>query len=124
MWNTRYHQQTNTNTQFELSEICLLELTDAGTILYCRNNLTQQLNETAAEVVGRNLFEEVAPFENIEELRLKLNRFVKSNDPVQKFTISCQIKEQIIPAKVMFVRVSNQSGNEYDKTTIVDIRKI
>ncbi len=122
MRNARNGGQTNPNAFFDDSQICLFELNDAGTILYCRNN--QQSNYNFAEFVGSNLFDEAAPFENVEELRRRLNRFVKGDDATQKFTFDCRIENKIIPTKIMLVRVENRSDGEPDKTTLIDIRKI
>ncbi len=112
------------NGLFEQSEIGLFELSDSGTVLYCRTNTDGQLHGASAEAVGRNFFDEVAPFENAEELRLRLNRFVKSDYATEKFDFACRIKNRIVPAKIMLVRVAEQSGGKRSRTTIVDIRKI
>ncbi len=124
MTDAQQNIQIKTNGLFEQSEICLFELSDSGTILYCRTNLDQQLNRTSKDAVGRNFFDEVAPFENAEELRPLLNRFVKSDYLTERFTFACRIKNRIVPTKIMLVRVSEQSGGECGKKTIVDIRKI
>ncbi len=116
--------QTGTNDLFEQSEICLFELSDSGTVLYCLTNASQQSNGKSMEAVGRNFFDEVKPFENTEEFRPLLNRFVKSDYHSEKFTFACRIKNRIVPAKIMLVRISEQPGVERAKTTIVDIRKI
>ncbi len=122
MGNARGGGQTNTNAFFDESKICLFQLTDAGTILYCRN--TPPSKHDLTKLVGRNLFEEIAPFENTEELRQRLNRFVKSEEATQKFTFDCQINNKVIPTKIMLVRVAGQSEGDARKKVIVDIRKI
>lgn len=124
MIKAQQNTQSSPNGLFEQSEICLFEISDSGTVLYCRANADVQLIGTSAEAVGRNFFDEVAPFENTEELRPRLNRFVKSNYATERFVFDCQVKNRIVPAKIMLVRVAEQSGGEYGKTTIVDIRKI
>jgi hypothetical protein len=124
MINAQQNTRIAGNGLFEQSEICLFELSDSGTVLYCRTNAEEQLNGTSQDAVGRDFFDEVAPFENTEELRPLLKRFVRSNFPSERLTFTCRIKNQIVPAKIMLVRVSEQSGGERGKTTIVDIRKI
>lgn len=121
--NVSYNDEIKTSGLFEQSDICLFELSDAGTILYCRTDLDPQLNGMSAQAVGRNFFDEVSPFENTEELRPLPSRFAKSDYATEKFTFDCRIKNQIVPAKIMPVRVSEQSGGERGKTIIVDIRK-
>jgi len=100
----------------------LFELSDEGTVLYSRCDpprSTQQLSQT----VGRNFFDEVAPFENTDEFRRYLNRFIRSDFPSESFNFTCQINNQNIPAKVMLVRIIERSSAQRAKTTIVDIRR-
>ena len=113
-----------TNGLFEQNSACLFELSDSGTVLYCRIDAHGQINELLENAVGRNFFDEVAPFENTEELRPLLNRFVKSNYSSERLSFACRVKNQIVPTKIMLVRVSERSGGMRGKTTIVDIRKI
>ena len=124
MTDVQQNSQIKTNGLFEQSKICLFELSDSGTVLYCRTNLNQQLNGISKEAVGRNFFDEVPPFENAEELRPLLSHFVKSDYSTGRFTFACRIKNRIVPTKIMLVRLAEQSGGEGAKTTIVDIRKI
>lgn len=124
MKNARQINQGDTTTLFSESDVCLFELTDSGTILYCRNNAGLQLNKISTEIVGRNLFEESAPFENTEELQGLLHRFIKNDSQSQTFTFQCRIKNKVIPARIMLVRANNKLDKERGETTIVDIRKL
>lgn len=116
--------QNETSQFFELSDICLFELSDEGTVLYCRTSMSRKSNGDLSQTVGHNFFDEVPPFENAQELRPLLNRFVKNDGSIEKFTFSCQSKNRVVPAKIMLVRLSEPAGGEHGKTTIVDIRKI
>lgn len=109
---------------FEHSDISLFELSDEGTVLYYRASLPRSSNKDSSQAVGHNFFDEVPPFENAEELRPLLNRFVKNDAPIEKFTFPCRTKNRIVPTKIMLVRLSEHSGSERGRTTIVDIRKI
>lgn len=62
---------------FESSNACLFELSDAGTVLYCRNNTGVFSGEKSRETIGCDFFTEAAPFENVEEFRFHFNRFIK-----------------------------------------------
>lgn len=112
------------NELFERSEVCLFELNEEGTVLYCRTSLDTLLNRPSAEVIGRNFFEEASPFENTCELRPLLNRFVRSDRPAEDFTFACRNKNKIVRAKIIFIRAARQTGGRRTKTTIIDIRKI
>jgi len=107
---------------FEYGSVGLFEISDAGTVLYCRTGEGIFLDGSTA--VGRNFFDEVAPFENTEELRRHFNYFIKCDFSSENFTFTCRVKNQDIPAKIKLVRVSELANNERVKTTIVDIRKL
>ena len=108
---------------FEYGNAGLFEITDAGTVLYCRTATGKLPYEKSAAAVGRNFFDDVAPFENTEELRRYFNHFIKSDYPSENFTFTCRVKSRNIPAKVMLVRITERSNDERAKTTIIDIRK-
>jgi len=100
----------------------LFELSDEGTVLYSRSAAAQSA-QPSPEIVGRNFFDEVAPFENTEEFRRYVERFIQSDFPSESFNFTCQIKNENIPAKIMLVRIIERSSERRAKTTIVDIRK-
>lgn len=51
--------------------------------------------------------------------------FELNNDyPSESFNFDCRLKNQIVSAKIMLVRLIIRSSVERAKTTIVDIRKI
>jgi hypothetical protein len=116
-----FEMNTVQNTQPEV--FGLFELSDEGTVLYSRA-ATPRSTERLPETVGRNFFDEVAPFENTEEFRRYLNRFIRGNFPSESFNFTCQINNQNIPAKVMLVRIIERTSEERAKTTIVDIRRV
>lgn len=116
--------QPPTDELFKRSDVCLFELSDCGTVLYCRNGVGGQLADDFAQAVGSNFFDVVKPFDNAEELRPLLDNFVESDYATQKFTFACRIKNRFVPAKIMLVRLPAHSSGKGGKTTIVDIRKI
>lgn len=109
---------------FEYGDIGLFEINDAGTVLYCRTSSESLSHEKSARAVGRNFFDEVAPFENVDELRRHFNHFIKSDDASENFNFTCRVKSREIPAKIMLVRITERSPEQRAKTTIVDIRKL
>ena len=100
----------------------LFELSDDGTVLYSKTadpNLSKKLEQA----VGLNFFDEAAPFENREEFRGYLKRFIMSGYPSESFNFTCQKENQIIPAKVMLVRITERQSEQRAETVIVDIRR-
>jgi len=109
---------------FEFNNAGLFEINDAGTILYYRLDNRKHPSEKSSAVVGRNFFDEVSPFENVEELRRRFKLFISGDCPTENFKFTCRTKSQIIPAKIMLVRITDREDSRRAKTTIVDIRKI
>ncbi len=124
MINITPNLQPKTVGLYEEESIGWFEINDAGTVLYCRTAAEKLFSEKTSAAVGRNFFDEVAPFENMEELRRRFRNFIQSGSTTVRFTFSCQLENQKIPAKVLLVRIVERSNSERSKATIVDIRKI
>ena len=124
MPDNQLNNRSGANELFEQSEICLFELSESGTVLYCRTSSEGLLNLQSDGVVGRNFFEEVPPFENTDELRSLFSNFVKSDRPTKEFNFDCRIRNKTVPVNIQFVRLNQRSGCESKEATIVDIRKI
>ena len=102
----------------------LFELDSAGTVLYSRVNQHDQLKHQRPNVVGRNFYDEVAPFENLQEFRSRLNSFAENNSSVDSFTFVCEFADFAMRIRVMLVRISERSDSKRAKSIIVDIRKV
>lgn len=103
----------------------LFELDTAGTVMYSRVNPGAYAASAAtapADFIGRNFFDEVAPFKNIEEFRRRFRHFARGSDSAEKFTFTCQFEEQPAEMKVMLTRISEREFDEDKKLIIVDIR--
>ena len=101
----------------------LFELDTAGTVMYSRVN--PNVYESVAppsDFVGRNFFEEVAPFKNVEEFRRRFRHFACGSDSAEKFTFTCEFEERPAEMKVMLTRISEREFDEDKKLIIVDIR--
>ncbi len=104
----------------------VFEISDEGTILYSRrkNDADKFSFESLPQIVGRNFFSEIAEFENVEEFRLCVKRFVKSDSPSKSFIFNCRINGLDLPVRILLVRVTDRVSDERSKLTIVDIREI
>jgi len=68
----------------------LFELDDSGKVLYYRNDLDGEPNSDASpDIVGQNFYNEVAPFENVEEFRHCVNEFTRSATAADSFDFEC-----------------------------------
>lgn len=111
-------------TEIEPRVFGLFELSDEGTILYSRSDSGAGSNNPSPQLTGRNFYDEAAPFENTDEFRHYVTRFIRSNYPSEIFNFNCRIKNQDIPAKIKLVRIIERSSDEQRaRTTIVDIRR-
>jgi hypothetical protein len=101
----------------------LFELDLMGKVMYSRVDPNNSSVNLPKDLTGLNFFDEVAPFENIEELRRRFRYFAKGSDSAQKFTFICQSGEQPLEVKVMLTQISEREFDGKEKLIIVDIRK-
>jgi hypothetical protein len=110
----------NTVSTTQQTMFGVFELDTMGTIVYSRPANGQQ----PQSIVGRNFFEDVAPFKNISAFRRHIDSFARNDHRVESFNFNCQFDEvDTLPIKVMLVRISEREQNERTKLTIVDIRR-
>ena len=103
----------------------LFELDSVGTVMYSKIESSGDYSAKGrAEFVGRNFFDEVATFTNVEEFRRRFRYFAGGSDPAAKFNFICQFDEQPLEVKVMLTQISEREFDAKYKLIIVDIRKI
>lgn len=105
----------------------LFELDADGTIIYSRDISELGYFGTAANasLVGRNFFDEVAPFKNVEEFRRLFKYFMKGANAAENLVFDCCFDESVVvPVKVKLSQISERESDERTKLVIVDIRKI
>jgi hypothetical protein len=102
----------------------LFELDAAGNVLYARMEMDGNGNGTVPCVAGQNFFETVAPFENTEELRRRVNVFTRSDGPADSFHFTCDFGEGPLLLKVLLARIREQSNGKHTKSILLHIRKV
>ncbi|PYS47329.1 MAG: hypothetical protein DMF68_16310 [Acidobacteria bacterium] len=102
----------------------LFELDPLGTILYSRIEPDGEANEAAPNVAGHNFFDEVAPFENAEELRQRISNFIHSDGQAENFHFTCQCDAGRLPVKVLLARIRERSNGQHTKSILMHIRKV
>lgn len=105
----------------------LFELDADGTIIYSRevSRLGYVAGATSAALIGRNFFDEVAPFKNVEEFRRHFKFFMRGSNSTENFTFDCRFDGAVVvPVKVKLAQISERESDERTKLVIVDIRKI
>jgi hypothetical protein len=101
----------------------LFELDPAGTVLYSRAEPDGNPASTRPDVAGHNFFDEVAPFENVEEFRRHIADFTLSNGQADNFNFTCQMKNISLPVRVLLARIHERSNGARTKSILVHIRK-
>jgi hypothetical protein len=102
----------------------LFELDPAGTVLYSRMETDGRSSAAALDVAGHNFFDEVAPFENAEELRLRISSFTRGECQADNFQFTCRFNDDFLPVKVLLARIRERTNGRRTKSILVHIRKI
>lgn len=102
----------------------VFELDTDGTVLYCGKVENSHLTELQPDLVGRNLFEELADFGESSNLQKRFKRFVNASRPTDNFNFSFDLGEKAVEAKIMMVRVRVRSDENNGDLIVVDIRKV
>lgn len=101
----------------------LFELDPAGTVLYSRIEPDGNSSDTGMSVAGHNFFDEVIPFENVEEFRERISHFTNGDVQVGNFNFVCQLNDESLPVRVLLARIRERSNGEHTKSVLVHIRK-
>ena len=101
----------------------LFELNDAGTVLYSRVEPDGKPGDAQADVAGRNFYEEVAPFENVEEFRRRVAEFFKGVGSADSFDFDYRLDGTVITVRVLLARVRERMSGTSTKSVLVHIRQ-
>jgi hypothetical protein len=101
----------------------LFELDTTGNVLYSRIEADGEKG-SAPDVAGHNFFEAVAPFENAEELRRRIQSFTRSDGQADNFHFSCRCDDGPLLVKVLLARIRERSNARQTKSILVHIRKV
>jgi hypothetical protein len=101
----------------------LFELNDEGMVLYSRIEPDGRTDISERALTGKNFFEEIVSFENMEEFRTRINRFNQSERQADNFIFTCLIDGDSLPVRVLLARIREQSNGQKTKSILVHIRK-
>lgn len=102
----------------------LFELDPAGTVLYSKFEPDGEPRDPPPDAAGRNFYEEVAPFANVEEFRRRVSEFARGGSPADKFYFDCQYDgEETLPVRVLLARIREGSSGSPTKSVLIHIRK-
>lgn len=99
----------------------LLELDAAGTVIRYSPAAEDNSPVPSQEILGRNFFTEVAPCEQVNEIRSRFLAFMAFGDAVQKFSITCPGEEESIKIQIMLARVTEMMQEGRERLALVRI---
>jgi hypothetical protein len=116
----------STASRFKQNLFGLFELDPAGTILYSRIEPTggdTANGLSATDVTGRNFFDEVVSFENVEEFRRRVADFTRSGGHANNFNFNCQFDSEFEAVRVLLARIRERAEGNHTKSILMHIRK-
>lgn len=101
----------------------LFELDGVGTVLYHRTEPDGKTGDRSPDMAGHNFYDEVAPFENVEEFRRCVTRFTRGESPADSFNFDCRYEGCAQPVKVLLARIRERVNQNSTKSVLVHIRQ-
>jgi hypothetical protein len=103
----------------------LLELDEAGTVLYSRleGDGRGDLDCPVADVTGLNFFSEVASFLNVEDFQKCFESFNRGCEQANSFEFNCDYEDGAVAVRVLLARIRERSNDYRTKSLLVHIKK-
>lgn len=101
----------------------LVELETDGTVIYYNRDSHDDSNGVVPEMVGRNLFAEVMPAAQGEQLRLLVRHFLDSHAPSQSHRLSLARDGVMTDFRVMLARLRNRAARHGHESVLMHIRE-
>jgi hypothetical protein len=103
----------------------LLELDEAGKVLYFRSENKGLLVTPESEIVGCNFFTDIKAVAVAVEFQKQIKEFRRSRTPAHSFTFIFVLKHRRLPVRVLLARVHERSaggGTASVESVLVHIR--
>jgi photoactive yellow protein len=102
--------------------IGLLELDAIGTVLYFKPDKESIASCSAADVVGRNLFTDIAPIAETGEFQERIKNFKRRQAPADSFHFTFNSGQTYLAVKVLLARIHEQSVLGNTESVLIHIR--
>lgn len=102
----------------------LLELDEAGVVIYYNPDKREDPGVTASDLVGRNLFSAVPVVAQAKEFQDHLSRFCRNRVPADSFPITFYLEQGSIQAKVLLARIHEEKSADSPESILIHIRKV
>ncbi|HEX8492832.1 MAG TPA: hypothetical protein VF658_08335 [Pyrinomonadaceae bacterium] len=101
-----------------------MELDDAGTVTqYSPAAEGKEMNDSTLDLVGCNLFTDVAPIAEVKEFRDRFQVFVQSPLPTEVFNLKFKDSHESVHARIMLAQISQQQHSSNGKLVLVSVTK-
>lgn len=100
----------------------LFELDAAGKVLYYRMDPAGEPGCTSPDMAGHDFYDEVAPFENVEEFRSCVTEFTRGAKAADSFYFDCHYEGFNYPVRVLLARIRERVNQNNTKSVLVHIR--
>lgn len=97
----------------------LFELDALGKVLYYRMDSAG----TSPDMTGHNFYDEVAPFDNVEEFRRCVTDFTRGKKAADSFDFDCHYGGSDHPIRVLIARICERVNRNSTKSVLVHIRQ-
>ena len=101
----------------------LFELDAVGTVLYYRSEPSLEPGAASPETAGHNFYDEVAPFENVDEFRSCVTVFTAGVKLADSFNFECRYEDSAHSVKVLMARISEEVNRSNTKSVLVHFRR-
>jgi hypothetical protein len=101
----------------------LFELDAAGKVLYYRMDSASEPSGTSPDIVGRNFYNEVVGFENVEEFRRCVTEFTRSATAADSFEFECRYGDFAHRLKVLLARICESENRRNTKSVLVYLKR-
>jgi hypothetical protein len=101
----------------------LFELDDTGKVLYYRMDSDGMQSGTSPDIAGHNFYDEIAPFDNVEEFRRCVTEFTRGAKAADTFDFDCRYEGSAHPVRVLLARISESVNRNKTKSVLVHIRQ-
>ena len=101
----------------------LFELDAAGKVLYYRMEPGGEPDHASLDMAGHDFYDEVAPFENVEEFRRCVTEFTRSATAADSFDFECRYGSSAHRVKVLLARICESVNPQNTKSILVYLKR-
>lgn len=112
----------NNNGVIEELPFGLIELDEAGTVIYYKPKNDDLSANGGAEIVGRNFFTDITPVAESREFQSHIKSFRQSHAPAESFNFTFDSSRVKRAVRVLLARIHEQSGEGGVESILIHIK--